>query len=221
MTVKYFNVKNGLTAGTITLDAGNGTTTTTALSVTGNSNLGNIGNVTITGGSSGYVIRTDGAGNLSFTDPVQTQSPAPMPTYVGTGTTLTISADYQGLFGYPITVDGVLDVEGILIDVNDATVPSGPTGSIQFNAGDNIIGGDANLTYTPGTGTLTTSTVVINNVVRTIPTIVGNLPNPISAGAGARAFVTDATTNGFLDRVYGGGTNKVPVVSDGSNWLVG
>ena len=31
-----------------------------------NANLGNVGNVTITGGSSGYVLQTDGAGNLTW-----------------------------------------------------------------------------------------------------------------------------------------------------------
>ena len=36
------------------------------LEVTGTSNLGSISNVKITGGSSGYVIQTDGTGNLSF-----------------------------------------------------------------------------------------------------------------------------------------------------------
>ncbi len=34
----------------------------------GNANLGSIGNVKISGGSNGYIIKTDGAGNLSFVD---------------------------------------------------------------------------------------------------------------------------------------------------------
>lgn len=221
MTVKYFNVKNGVTAGPITLDANTGNITGTNLTVTGKSNLGNVGNVTINGGGSGFVLKTDGAGNLSFVNPVDTQSPAPMPTYVGANTTLTISANYQGLFGYPITIDGTMDVEGILVDVNDATVPSGPVGSVQFNQGDNIVGGDANLTYVPGTATLTASKIVTTSSIRTTPVIVSNLPSAITAGAGARAFVTDSTTKIFADRVFGGGANAVPVYSDGSNWFVG
>ena len=36
------------------------------LSVSGEANLGNIGNLTISGGSNGYVLTTDGTGNLSF-----------------------------------------------------------------------------------------------------------------------------------------------------------
>lgn len=221
MTLKYFNVKNGLTTGAITLDSSTGNTTTTNLSVTGKSNLGNVANVTITGGSSGYVLKTDGAGNLSFTNPVDTQSPAPMPTYIGSANTLTISANYQGIFGYPITVDGTLVVDGVLVDVNDATVPAGNTGYVQYNDGSNTMGGDANFIYTPGTGTLTIQNVVVTTVFKTQSTTVNALPNPITAGSGARAFVTDCNNKTFLNRAYGGGSNAVPVVSDGSNWLVG
>jgi hypothetical protein len=50
---------------------------------------------------------------------------------------------------------------------------------------------------------------------------VAGLPTASQAGAGARAFVTDATSTTFLSVVVGGGANKVPVVSDGTNWLIG
>jgi len=50
---------------------------------------------------------------------------------------------------------------------------------------------------------------------------VTNLAAAETAGAGARAFVTDATATTFLSTVAGGGSNKVPVVSDGTNWLIG
>lgn len=38
---------------------------------------------------------------------------------------------------------------------------------------------------------------------------------------GARAFVTDATATTFLSTVAGGGSDKVPVVYDGTNWVIG
>lgn len=44
----------------------NGDITTTNITTTGVSNLNSVGNVKISGGSSGQVISTDGAGNLSF-----------------------------------------------------------------------------------------------------------------------------------------------------------
>jgi hypothetical protein len=82
-----------------------------------NVTLGNVSNLHISGGNSGYLLSTDGAGNLSWADASSTQSPAPMPITIDDGNTLTISANYQGLFGTPITVDGTLTIEGVLVDV--------------------------------------------------------------------------------------------------------
>ena len=42
-----------------------------------------------------------------------------------------------------------------------------------------------------------------------------------TGNAGARGFITDCTTTTFLATAAGGGTNKVPVVSNGTSWLVG
>jgi hypothetical protein len=50
------------------------------------------------------------------------------------------------------------------------------------------------------------------------PVTVAKLPRP---ALGARAFVTDATATTFGDVVSGGGTNPVPVYSDGLVWRVG
>lgn len=53
---------------------------------------------------------------------------------------------------------------------------------------------------------------------------VANLPAAGTAGAGALAFVTDASTTlilGLGGTVTGGGANKVPVYSDGTNWIYG
>lgn len=63
--------------------------------------------------------------------------------------------------------------------------------------------------------------VVVDGTVKTLSTIVTSLPSASSAGSGARAFVTDATATTFLSIVAGNGGNKVPVVSDGTNWLIG
>jgi hypothetical protein len=52
-------------------------------------------------------------------------------------------------------------------------------------------------------------------------TTVSGLPTAATAGIGARCFVTDATVTTFASVVVGGGTNKVPVYSDGTNWLIG
>ena len=59
----FANVTGNLTAGNITTT---GTANIGTLSMVGTSNLGPISNVTITGGSNGQVITTNGAGGLSF-----------------------------------------------------------------------------------------------------------------------------------------------------------
>lgn len=49
--------------------------------------------------------------------------------------------------------------------------------------------------------------------------LAANLPaNPV---AGERAFVTDANSVVFLATVVGGGSNNVPVVYNGSEWVIG
>lgn len=52
-------------------------------------------------------------------------------------------------------------------------------------------------------------------------TTVSQLPPASVVGAGTRGFVTDATATTFFSVVAGGGSNKVPVVSDGAAWRIG
>lgn len=132
MAFKYFNVKNGLSAGNITLNAANNTviasdflgniTGSTAsfsgnLIITGTTDLGSVSNVTITGGTAGQVLTTDGNGNLSFSSPTVLQSPSPMPYYIDNNSVFVIPLYYQGLFTYPLTIDGQLEVSGVLVQV--------------------------------------------------------------------------------------------------------
>ena len=90
------------------------------LNVTGVSNLGPIGNVTITGGTNGQLVQTDGNGNLTFIDPAVSDSAAPMPFYIPVGNTYYIPNNFQGLFTVPIEIDGALEVSGILAEVGTA-----------------------------------------------------------------------------------------------------
>jgi hypothetical protein len=85
------------------------------LNVTGIANLGIVGNVKIAGGTEGQSIVTDGNGTLSF----QTLNPtgAMMPYYIAEGETYLVPTYKQGLFSVPITIDGTLEVTGILVQV--------------------------------------------------------------------------------------------------------
>jgi len=44
---------------------------------------------------------------------------------------------------------------------------------------------------------------------------------PAAGTIGRRAFVTDATATTFASTVAGGGSNKVPVYDNGTNWVIG
>jgi hypothetical protein len=57
--------------------------------------------------------------------------------------------------------------------------------------------------------------------VRTYSVPVASLLSAATAGAGTRAFVSDATATTFASIVAGGGSNFVPVYSDGTNWRIG
>ena len=72
MPIKKFNAVAGISVGDdVIFEVIDDTANVTAnnLSVTATTDLGNLSNVKISGGSSGYVIRTDGQGNLSWENP--------------------------------------------------------------------------------------------------------------------------------------------------------
>ena len=115
-----------------------------------NVTLGNVGNLHITGGNNGYLLRTDGNGTLTWADASSTQSAAPMPIVVDEGNTLVIAANYQGLFGTPLTIDGNLEIDGALIDVSGQGAP-GSNSQISFNDQGNPAGNNG-FTFNKTTG---------------------------------------------------------------------
>jgi hypothetical protein len=62
---------------------------------------------------------------------------------------------------------------------------------------------------------------VSENKTLTVATLLATLTAPSASAAGRRAFVTDATATTFASTVVGGGTNKVPVYDNGTNWVIG
>jgi hypothetical protein len=69
------------------------------------------------------------------------------------------------------------------------------------------------------TGNIDASTVQVDQVI-TLPTAFANL----TAVSGGRAFVNNANlaaANNFGQQISGGGSNTVPVWSDGTNWYIG
>jgi hypothetical protein len=81
-----------------------------------------------------------------------------------------------------------------------------------------------NLTTTGAAGNITGANVISANTLVTLATTFSGLPAAGTAGAGARDFITDGNlvaSGNFGSVVAGGGSNSVPVYSDGTNWIIG
>ena len=182
MTTKYFNVKNGMTTGNLLVSEGNVT-------------LGNVGNLHISGGNSGYILSTDGSGNLSWADASSTQSPAPMPIVVDVGNTLTIAANYQGLFGTPLTINGTLDIDGVLIDVSGQG-PAGTVSQVQYNKGADF-GATNGFTFDESSGNLAVPGSVNVSGFFKLAAYNANALRAITGTIGQIAVVSDSSPAGM------------------------
>ena len=200
MTVKYFNVKNGLTTGNISLNASNSNVTANTfignLAVTQTANLGNVSNLHIVGGSSGQVLGTDGLGNLSWKNSGMGNLVATMPTYIATSESYTVQANFQGLYGVPITIDGELIVDGTLVEV--INIHDSLVNGVVFNDGNGYTS-NAGFTFVKSNTTLT-----VNNFVTTSTANLGSIGNiKITGGDPTQVLSTDGAGN--LSWVYAGG----------------
>jgi hypothetical protein len=65
--------------------------------------------------------------------------------------------------------------------------------------------------------TILTNSYITNTTIYTVAT----LPTASTANSGTRTFVSDSSTTTFGATVSGGGSNIVPVYSNGSSWKVG
>jgi hypothetical protein len=168
--------------------------------------IGNIaiGTTTTTSGSSGALLYDSGPGIVQEDSRLK---------WSGTGQ-LTVDGGSQAaslpLLNMLQTWNGTLVVfTGIKLNITNT---GSAAGSLLV---DLQVGGVSQFSVNKG------GYAVFAGAVKTLSTAVGTLPSASSAGAGARAFVTDANSTTFLSIVAAGGSNKVPVVSDGTNWLIG
>ena len=162
-------VGNAVLAGTVYTAAQPNITsvgTLTSLTVSGNSDFGAVANVKITGGSNGYVLKTDGSGNLSW---IAASS--------GTG---------------------------------NANV-GGSNTQVQFNNGTNLAG-DANLTFTVATGTLSATNFVGNGSQLT-----GVAAASATKTANGTSNVDIATASGNITMGVGGTAGVVTITATGIN----
>ena len=124
-----------------------------------------------------------------------------------------------------------------------ATGATGSTGPVGPIAGSNtevlfndagIANGSPNFRFNKSTlelvigtgeaGNITGASVISANTVVTVAGLFADLPSASTIGTGAREFITDGNltaAGNFGEIVSGGGSNRVPVYSDGTNWRIG
>lgn len=106
---------------------------------------------------------------------------------------------------------------------------------VEFYTGDNTVdfkfipyGGTTSLTIKGsgdvGVGIAPTTKFHVDGPIRAKSYTVANLPAAGTVGFGTAAYVSDASTTfllGLGTTVAGSGSNKTPVWSDGTNWIIG
>lgn len=206
MAVRPLNSIAGFSTGdpAVTIVQANGDITTVNFTANGISNLGANGNVIITGGSNGQVLSTNGSGNLTWTTVSVAQSAAPMPIVVDLGNTLNIPANYQGLFGTPLTINGTLEVDGVLIDVSGQGA-AGTNSQITFNDNGDPSGNNG-FTFDKTTGNLSVPGSINGGAFLKLTTYSKTALSAITGTIGQIASVTDSNPTGML--AFWDGTNS-------------
>lgn len=185
MALRPLNSIAGFSTGdpAVTIIQANGDINTINFTANGLVNLGNVGNVNIGGGSNGQYLKTDGIGNLTWDSigNISSNRAAPMPYLIPTGESYIVNENFQGLYSQAITIDGELEVDGILIEVpiSFAAEPTqilfadngNPTGNTHFTfdkiTGNVIVPGDflphANITQNLGSSTKRWNDIWLSN----------------------------------------------------------
>ena len=116
-------------------------------------------------------------------------------------------------------IDGLTTGQNNILVGRSATTGPGNNGvNNSIVIGAYAVGNGSNTTTIGNSST--TATWLYGYVKSTVYTV-ATLTAAATAGAGARAFVSDSTATTFAAVVAGGGANGVPVYSDGTNWRIG
>ena len=159
-TQLFFNDAGSNTLGAsanLTFNKSTNTLTTTNMVVGGTTNLGAVGNVTITGGSANYILKTDGAGSLSWFNPTYTTVGADNFTGNGVQTAFTLSSTPTNANYTIVSVGGVVQpkttysVTGATLTFSSAPPDTAPVEVQTINTGITAVsgggGGTGGLTY--------------------------------------------------------------------------
>jgi len=144
------------------------------ISVTGLANLGDVGNVKITGGTNGYVLQTDGTGNLSWASQGSGSSAISngtsnvnIPAVNGNiNFSSAGNANVVVITGIGANINGTANVTGN-VTLSGANVSLGAVGNLKITGGSN-----GYVLQTDGTGNLSWASQASSNIV--IDTFTGN-----------------------------------------------
>jgi hypothetical protein len=188
-TQVQFN-NNGVLDGSesFVFNANSNTVTIQNVTTTGVANLNSVGNIFISGGVAGYVLQTDGQGNLSWTIPTGNITSILDQQIFGDGSTLSFTlitpsvtnaviVSLNGVLQIPEVAYSVLsdtitfteapqtndlvDIRFLIFGASPDNFPGGADGFIQFNSG-GTFGGSGNLRYYANTGNLYSSNVSVS-----------------------------------------------------------
>jgi hypothetical protein len=229
------NVLDGTNA--FIFDLPSNTAIVTNLTVSNDTNLGAIGNITITGGTNGYAMMTDGAGNLSWQSIANAnyansanlanyvvQNAQSNITSVGTLTGLTVAGNVNlgsvsnlvitgGTNGYVLQTDGVGNLSWVAQSGGGGNgSPGGSNTQIQYN-NNGVFAGNTGFTFnnTNGNVSVPVDLIASGNVNATY--FIGN-------GSQLTGLATSTISNGTSNvRVFSSG-NVTTSVSATSNVLV-
>jgi len=174
-----------------TFNANSNTISLKNITTSGVANLNSVGNVFISGGTAGYVLQTDGEGNLSWTAPTGNVTSILDQQLYGDGNTVTFALVTPSVTNAVIvSINGVLQIPNAAYTVTSGNItfneaplstdlvdirflvfgsssnntPGGANGFIQFNSGGGF-GGSGNLRYDAATGNLFSSNVSVSGNV--------------------------------------------------------
>jgi hypothetical protein len=150
-------VGNALVAGTVYTNAQPNITsvgTLSSLTISGTTNLGAVGNITITGGTADYLLKTDGAGNLSWTPQITGTLTADVDNFIGDGSNIsfTLANTPVGENFTIVAVQGVLQPKSVYsLSGNVITFSSAPNSTAVIEVttfGGSVVSGGGNSAMT-------------------------------------------------------------------------
>jgi predicted regulator of Ras-like GTPase activity (Roadblock/LC7/MglB family) len=251
MAKKPFISVDGITVGEanalVNVIASNGDITTSNITVSNNANLGNAGNVIITGGSNGYVLSTNGSGALSWVAQsgggstsnisngnsnvsIATANGNITMSAVGNANIVVVTGTGANINGYAnisgnVTAGNIIAGTGSGGNISGANVVSANT----FTATGNITAGNANLGNSVianyfignfyGTANSATTAGTVTTAAQPNITSVGTLTGLTSTGTVNLTGASNVALGPVANVHITGGTNGQYLSTDGSGIL--